>query len=121
MSPTNDTPVTGPVPVIAVHGTQLVREPLTLNCNYALDQPLDDSVGSSLQWRVNGTRLVTSQNDRITVNESNVTFSPLIASDSGRYTCAVGIYGNTPYILFDTFEQTAEVNITAHSELVKKN
>ena len=70
-SPDNDAPYAGTT--------------LTLSCNYS--QPF---IETGVTWMVNG-RAVDTTSDRISIEGDTLTFSPLATSDTGRYTCELGV------------------------------
>ena len=98
----------------------LAGAPLTLQCDFNLSASVEDiSVDTVVTWTVGNTAVTTSGERRRVYNSgTNLEFSLLTTSDTGRYTCTLAIIPQTSFITVDGPKESPEKIITAQSESI---
>ncbi|CAI8023704.1 Down syndrome cell adhesion molecule-like protein 1 homolog [Geodia barretti] len=93
----------------------LAGAPLTLQCDFNLSASVEDiSVDTVVTWTVGNTAVTTSGEGRRVYNSgTNLEFSLLTTSDTGRYTCTLAIIPQTSFITVDGPKESPEKIITA--------
>jgi hypothetical protein len=104
-----------PTPVVTASGSMLAGAPLTLQCDFNLSASVEDiSVDTVVTWTVGNTAVTTSGEGRRVYNSgTNLEFSLLTTSDTGRYTCTLAIIPQTSFITVDGPKESPEKIITA--------
>ena len=96
----------------------LAGAPLTLQCDFNLSASVEDiSVDTVVTWTVGNTAVTTSGEGRRVYNSgTNLEFSLLTTSDTGRYTCTLAIIPQGPFITVDGPKESPEKIVTVQSE-----
>lgn len=55
--------------------------------------------------------------DRIESDENSITFSPIMTSDTGLYSCELTLLSLEPHVIFEDESKIAQINITVQSML----
>ena len=77
----------------------------TLNCSVTLTDSVDTEVNMEVEWQINGSQLTSIERANISIVfgvrspfSSMLTFTPLIISDAGWYSCVATADSAFPYI-----------------------
>ena len=111
-----------PIPSIRLdYNTLLAGTEANLTCDYFLDLSVDIVILlENVVWFFNGSVLATTGEERISTNETTLTFSPLSTFDSGRYTCSLEISDLQPhYITFSGSQESTAKFIAVQSKFIK--
>ena len=111
---------TSPSTYNIAHHTLIAGTEGNLTCDYTLSQLVDTPVVENTGWAVNGSSLATSGDGRISVDGASIIFSPLSASDSGRYTCTLKLSApQSPHVVQAPGQRSEEVLITVRSKVLQ--
>ena len=103
-----------PTPFIA-HSTLLAGTRSNLTCDYS--PHYYPHIIPSATWTVNETEV--TQNNRVLIEGVTLSFSPLITSDSGMYSCELIITSLTPHVIIEGSPKTCtELQIVVESKFM---